>query len=49
MLTYSCIDTVNGCGGTLYILNGDGSFNSQCTSNTFNTDCGVVRTYRCPN
>ncbi|EFQ87070.1 hypothetical protein PTT_17544 [Pyrenophora teres f. teres 0-1] len=42
--TYS----LEGCGGQQFILNGDGSFNSVCGSQVFNTDCGIQRTLRCP-
>ncbi|KAF7564893.1 hypothetical protein TUN199_09315 [Pyrenophora tritici-repentis] len=42
--TYS----LEGCGGQQFILNGDGSFNSVCGTQVFNTDCGIQRTLRCP-
>ncbi|KAM7219029.1 hypothetical protein V8F06_005621 [Rhypophila decipiens] len=41
--TYS----VNGCGGPLYILNNDGTFNSQCARQQRHTDCGMEITWRC--
>ncbi|KAK3390173.1 hypothetical protein B0H63DRAFT_507566 [Podospora didyma] len=40
----------NGHTCQLYILNGDGSFNSACTFSQSNTgQCGILRTWRCPN
>lgn len=50
MLSHGHAYSVNGCGGTLYLLNSDRTFNSGCTSKHRDTgQCGVFQTWRCPN
>ncbi|KAB5578328.1 hypothetical protein GE09DRAFT_1089290 [Coniochaeta sp. 2T2.1] len=41
--------TLKGCGGNLYIENGDGSYNSPCrpASDNINGYCGIHREYIC--
>ncbi|KAM7192430.1 hypothetical protein V8F20_008890 [Naviculisporaceae sp. PSN 640] len=39
--------TVNGCGGTLFILNEDGSFNSLCQFQRADGGCGVDQNWAC--
>ncbi|KAK4206413.1 hypothetical protein QBC37DRAFT_300844 [Rhypophila decipiens] len=38
---------LHGCGGNLWLTNGDGSFNSNCHYSTANLACNVKRTYKC--
>ncbi|EHK19260.1 uncharacterized protein TRIVIDRAFT_58944 [Trichoderma virens Gv29-8] len=38
---------LEGCGGPLWLVNDDGSFNSNCRSASANLACNVHRTYLC--
>ncbi|KAM0254286.1 hypothetical protein ACHAQJ_006926 [Trichoderma viride] len=39
--------TLQGCGGSLWLDNSDGSFNSNCRSAVSNLSCDVKQTYIC--
>ncbi|KAL7783264.1 hypothetical protein V8C37DRAFT_49984 [Trichoderma ceciliae] len=39
--------TLQGCGGGLWLDNGDGSFNSRCRDTSADVGCGVHRSVTC--